>query len=52
MREILGAAEVKQRFLELGIQAAASSPQDLANRLKLDIDKWSQVIKMAAIPQQ
>ena len=52
LREILGTADVKQRFLDLGIQATASSPQDLGTRLKLDIDKWTQVIKAAGIQQQ
>jgi tripartite-type tricarboxylate transporter receptor subunit TctC len=52
LREILAAPDVKQSFLELGIQAAASSPQELGTRLKLDIDKWTQVIKTAGIQQQ
>jgi tripartite-type tricarboxylate transporter receptor subunit TctC len=52
LREILGTADVKQRFLDLGIQAAASTPQELGTRLKLDIEKWAQVIKAAGIQQQ
>ena len=51
LREILATADVKQRFLDLGIQATASSPQELGTRLKLDVDKWTQVIKAAGIKQ-
>ena len=43
---------MKQRFLDLGIQATASSPQELGTRLKLDVDKWTQVIKAAGIQPQ
>ncbi len=52
LREILTSADVKKQFLDLGIQATASSPQELGTRLKLDIDKWGMVIKAAGIPQQ
>ncbi|HEY0911750.1 MAG TPA: tripartite tricarboxylate transporter substrate-binding protein, partial [Bradyrhizobium sp.] len=52
LREILGDAEVKKRLLELGIEAKASSPQEISARLKSDIDKWRQVIEKAGIQKQ
>jgi tripartite-type tricarboxylate transporter receptor subunit TctC len=42
LREVLGAPDLKQRFLELGVEAKASSPEEMAARLRADIEKWSQ----------
>jgi tripartite-type tricarboxylate transporter receptor subunit TctC len=52
LREILADAEVKQRLIELGIEAKASTPQEIAARLKSDIDKWRKVIEKAGIQPQ
>jgi tripartite-type tricarboxylate transporter receptor subunit TctC len=52
LQDILGDAEVKKRLLELGIEARASTPQDISARLKSDIDKWRQVIEKAGIQKQ
>jgi tripartite-type tricarboxylate transporter receptor subunit TctC len=52
LREILGETEVKKRLLELGIEAKASTPEEIAARLKSDIDKWRKVIEKAGIPKQ
>jgi len=52
LQEILAEAEVKKRLLELGIEAKASTPQEIADRLKADIDKWRKVIEQAGIPKQ
>jgi tripartite-type tricarboxylate transporter receptor subunit TctC len=52
LRDILADAEVKKRLLELGIEAKASTPQEISARLKSDIDKWRQVIEKAGIQKQ
>jgi tripartite-type tricarboxylate transporter receptor subunit TctC len=52
LREILADADVKRRLIELGIEARASTPQEISARLKSDIDKWSQVIEKAGIQKQ
>ena len=52
LQDILADAEVKKRLLELGIEARASTPQEISTRLKSDIDKWRQVIEKAGIQKQ
>jgi tripartite-type tricarboxylate transporter receptor subunit TctC len=52
LREILADADVKRRLIELGIEARASTPQEISARLKSDIDKWQQVIEKAGIQKQ
>jgi tripartite-type tricarboxylate transporter receptor subunit TctC len=52
LRDILADAEVKTRLIELGIEARASTPQDVSARLRSDIDKWRQVIEKAGIQKQ
>jgi tripartite-type tricarboxylate transporter receptor subunit TctC len=52
LRDILADADVKKRLLELGIEAKASTPQELSARLKSDIDKWQKVIEKAGIQKQ
>jgi tripartite-type tricarboxylate transporter receptor subunit TctC len=52
LQTILADAEVKKRLLELGIEAKASTPQEISSRLKSDIDKWRHVIEKAGIPKQ
>ena len=52
LRDILADADVKRRLIELGIEARASTPQEISARLKSDIDKWSHVIEKAGIQKQ
>jgi tripartite-type tricarboxylate transporter receptor subunit TctC len=52
LQEVLAAPDLKQRFLELGIEAKASAPDELSARLRADIEKWSGVISRAGIPRQ
>jgi tripartite-type tricarboxylate transporter receptor subunit TctC len=52
LREILSETDVKKRLLELGIEAKASAPEEIAARLKSDIEKWRKVIEKAGIPKQ
>jgi len=52
LQDILADAELKKRLLTLGIEAKASTPEEIASRLKSDIDKWQSVIEKAKIPKQ
>ena len=52
LRDILADAEVKKRLIELGIEAKASTPQEISARLTSDIDKWQKVIEKAGIQKQ
>ncbi len=42
---------VKARLLELGIEAQAGPPEEIADRLKAEIAKWTKVIDDAKIPK-
>jgi tripartite-type tricarboxylate transporter receptor subunit TctC len=52
LREVLEMPELKKRALDLGIEARASSPEEILDRLKADIDKWAKVIERAGIAKQ
>ena len=46
---ILSQTDLKEKFLNAGIEAAPSSPADLAAIMKSEIAKWGKVIKDAGI---
>ena len=52
LQEILADADVKKRLIGLGIEAKASTPQEISARLTSDIDKWQKVIEKAGIQKQ
>jgi tripartite-type tricarboxylate transporter receptor subunit TctC len=52
IREIVAIPEVKEQYAELGIEAKASSPEELKQRLIADIAKWAGVIQRAGIAKQ
>ena len=52
MREILALPEVQSKYVELGVEAKPSSPEELAERIKSEITKWAVVIEKAGIPKQ
>jgi tripartite-type tricarboxylate transporter receptor subunit TctC len=52
LRKVLTDPAVKQKMLDLGIEAKASTPEEIAARLKGDIEKWGKVIERANIPKQ
>ena len=51
IREAIALPEVKQRLLDLGIEAQAGTPEEISVRLKADISKWTKVIEDAKIPK-
>jgi tripartite-type tricarboxylate transporter receptor subunit TctC len=52
LREVLELPELKKRALDLGIEARASTPEEVLARLKDDIGKWAKVIERAGIEKQ
>jgi len=52
LRDILALPDVKQKFLELGIEAKSSSPDELLTLFKSDVRKWDDVIVKAGIEKK
>lgn len=52
MNEVLADPDEKKKALELGIEAKGSTPQEIQDRLKADIAKWSAVIEKAGIQKR
>ena len=52
LHDALAEPDVKQRLLEMGIEAKGSTPEELGIRLRSDIEKWSKVIERAGVPKQ
>lgn len=52
LRDVVAQPDVKQKLLDLGIEARAGSPEELKARLVDDIAKWTKVIEQAGIPKQ
>jgi putative tricarboxylic transport membrane protein len=46
---IVAMPDFRQRLLDLGTEARASTPAELSARLSADIDKWAAVIKQAGL---
>jgi len=47
--EIVALPDFRQRLIDLGTEAKASTPSELGARLAADIDKWAAVIKQAGL---
>ena len=45
-------ADMNDRFIGLGLEAEATTPQVFAVQIKEEIAKWAKVIKLARVPQQ
>jgi len=52
VKDVLAQADVKQRLLELGIEARPSSPDELMTLFKADVKKWGGVIATAGIEKK
>lgn len=52
IRSVVDDPETRKRFADLGIEPRASTPDELAARLKADVDKWGKVVEAAGIPRQ
>jgi tripartite-type tricarboxylate transporter receptor subunit TctC len=51
VREILEVPELKERYADLGIEAKASSPEEVKVRYEADVKKWRDLIERAGIPK-
>ncbi|WP_044409925.1 tripartite tricarboxylate transporter substrate-binding protein [Rhodopseudomonas sp. BAL398] len=52
LQAILAEPELKAQLLNLGIDAKASTPDQMAARLKSDIEKWRNVIEKAGLERR
>jgi tripartite-type tricarboxylate transporter receptor subunit TctC len=52
LQEVLSDPNLKKKMLSLGIEAKASTPEVIEDRLKSDIEKWRAVVDKAHIPKQ
>jgi len=52
VREVLATAELKAQFAKVGVEAHASTPAELLDRLTSDIKKWDAVIIRAGIEKK
>jgi tripartite-type tricarboxylate transporter receptor subunit TctC len=52
MHEVLGTPEIKAAFEKVGVEAHASSPAELMERLTSDIKKWNAVVDKAGIERK
>jgi tripartite-type tricarboxylate transporter receptor subunit TctC len=52
IREVTADPDLKAKFAKVGIDASASTPDELMGRVKSDITKWSKVIADAHIPKK
>jgi tripartite-type tricarboxylate transporter receptor subunit TctC len=49
VRRILAEPETRQRMMALGFEVAGSTPQELAERVRVEREKWSRIIRAARI---
>ncbi len=47
--EILGTPEVREMLLKQGIETVTSTPEELAKFVRVEIDRWTPIIKAAGI---
>jgi len=52
VRAVLADPELKQRYLELGLEPLPTTPEQLGGRLRSEIEKWARVIADAGIEKQ
>jgi tripartite-type tricarboxylate transporter receptor subunit TctC len=52
LKDVLALPDVKQRLLELGIEARPSTPEELMTLFRADVKKWDAVIVKAGIEKR
>ena len=52
LRQIIAAPEIKLKFAELGGTASPSSPEEMKNRIQLEIERWQKVVELKGIDKQ
>ncbi|MGZ8265142.1 MAG: tripartite tricarboxylate transporter substrate binding protein [Burkholderiales bacterium] len=48
--QLLSSADMKERLLNVGIEARASTPSEFRDRIAHDMTRWAEVVKKAKIP--
>jgi tripartite-type tricarboxylate transporter receptor subunit TctC len=48
----LGAADVRERYIPMGLEAAGSTPQEYADHLRQEMVKLRKVVAAAKLPLQ
>ena len=49
---IVALPDVRERLSALGFESIASTPEEFADRIRWEIDKWAKVIRAANIKAQ
>jgi tripartite-type tricarboxylate transporter receptor subunit TctC len=52
IRRAVAAPDLQEQSMRLGLQARASSPEEMHERMAKDVAKWREVIEKAGIPKQ
>jgi tripartite-type tricarboxylate transporter receptor subunit TctC len=50
LMQLLSRADMKERLLNVGIEARASTPAEFRDRIVRDMTRWAEVVKKAKIP--
>jgi tripartite-type tricarboxylate transporter receptor subunit TctC len=51
VREVVALPDIRMHMLDLGLEAQAGTPEEIAARLRADMAKWGKVIEDAHIPK-
>ena len=49
IRAAIGAPEVAERFIALGLEPATSTPEEFSAFVKAEIEKWAKVVKASGL---
>jgi tripartite-type tricarboxylate transporter receptor subunit TctC len=52
IRRAVAAPDLQEQSMRLGLEARASSPEEMHERMAKDVAKWREVIEKAGIPKQ
>ena len=52
LKKALSAADTQRRLVDLGVDAAASTPEEFAAFIKSETETWARVVRDAKVPQQ
>jgi tripartite-type tricarboxylate transporter receptor subunit TctC len=52
VNKVLANAETRERLMSLGFEVAGSTPQQLADRVRTERDKWGRIIRAAKIQME
>jgi tripartite-type tricarboxylate transporter receptor subunit TctC len=47
--KVANTPEVRQRWVEQGLEPKTATPAELSSLIKSDVDKWNRIIKQAGV---